>query len=692
MSNPATQQAGAAPAAIPTHSRSRVAETRGDEPLRGDAALALGDRAWLRAETLLGLLLPRNANPLAWTGALSAWSFFVAAASGVLLLFWYDASVNLAYDSIAAMEAQPWGGGFLRTLHRYSSDACVLFAVLHGLKVLLARRLTGARALAWVSGLLLLGLIWLDGWLGYWLTWDQRAQAVAAASARVLDALPLFPEPLQRSLLTNADVNTLIFFVIFFVHVLLPVPLCILLWIHLVRVRKPRLLPPRGLAIGVTVAMAVLSVLLPAQLAGRADMAVYPEGFDIDWFYLVALPLAERLPGWAFWAVAAGSLVVLSSLPWVLARKRRPPATVDTRRCGGCTQCVQDCPYDAATMVVADGREHKVSLIDPNRCVSCGVCVGSCDPGAIDFETLDRREVRQRIDRWQREQPALNVAFLCADSAGRAFAFNEQSGEAPELPGWRVVGVPCASWLHFGMVEQVTRKGGRVLLSGCGGVEPRCRLGSEITALREAGEREPHLRNARIPAASFAFVEFNSVQAKGLKAAAAKLADGAAPAAPALPLWRVAAGAVLALLVFGGATWLLSDFAYLEPARPGSALVVSFKQAGAQTEEGEAVQSTLPHMQGMKKRVELLPVRLRVSVDGQVVHEASYEARGVRKNSASIAIEELAVAPGLHRVRIEIGSTADAAQYNFAAEETLEFGAGRRRVVQFEESTGFRWE
>ena len=113
-------------------------------------------------------------------------------------------------------------GQLVRSLHRTSSDACMLFTLLHLLRMLLGRRVTGARWLAWVTGVALLGVLWFVGWIGYWLVWDQRAQQVAVGTARLVDALPIFADPFGRSLISDATVQPLLFFVILFVHMLLP--------------------------------------------------------------------------------------------------------------------------------------------------------------------------------------------------------------------------------------------------------------------------------------------------------------------------------------------------------------------------------------------------------------------------------------------------------------------------------------
>lgn len=665
---------------------------RPDRPLRGEAPLAATDRGLLRLEGWLGRGLPARANPLAWTGAISALSFLVAVVSGVLLLFWYSSSVHQAWDSVAAMNESRFGAGFVRALHRYSSDACVLFGVIHALKVLAARRFTGPRSLAWVTGLFLLALLWLLGWTGYWLVWDTRAQAVATASAHVLDALPIFPEPVARSYVRNEDINSLLFFAVFFAHVLLPVPMCFLLWVHLVRLRKPKFLPPRWLAAACVVALCGLSLLLPASLAARADMAAYPDGFSIDWFFLFPLHLMERVPPYAFWVLALGLLLGLSALPWLVARPRLAPARTEEKRCNGCTQCFQDCPYEAISMVPAEGKANLVSLVDPARCVSCGVCVGSCDPAAIDYEELQRRDVRDRLTRWMGEPGAgRDVVYLCADGAGRDVRHDESSGLSRDLPGWRVVAVPCAAWVHSSLAELVARHGGRSVVVGCGGTEPRCRLGSEVASQRALGLRDPKFDAGRIGNDRFRYLELNATGRRGLARALASAFEPAVAGFRRRPAALVIT-TVLALALFGGATAVGSESVYVPPPRPAAGLVVAFKHAGKPLEEEGAVDSELAHLKGMKKRASLSPVRLRVLVDGQIVHDGRYDPRGIHNNSASVGLAELGVTAGRHRVEVRIGESPDPSEWTWQAARELDFAPGRRHVVQFDADAGFRWD
>lgn len=673
----------------------RVEDARPDRPLIGDPVLGAGDRALNKAERAIEKGLPRQYNPLAYTGALAGYSFIIATVSGILLLFWYSPSVHTAYSSVQAMDAQWWGAGFVRSLHRYSSDACVLFAIIHAVKVFVARKFTGARWIAWVSGLALLGLIWLDGWLGYWLTWDQRAQAVAVGTAEVLDALPIFPEPISRSFLTNDSINSLIFFAVFFAHVLLPIPIAVVIWIHLVRLKKPRFLPRRGLMIATGIVMIALSLLFPAGLAEPADMSKYPEGFSIDWFYLAPLYLMDRVGGVWFWVVALGALFALSSLPWLMApRRRKAPAKTNQDICNGCEQCYVDCPYEAISMVAMEGRNHLVSLVDPSRCVSCGVCVGSCDPGAMTYPELNRTEVRNRVMNWLKDEEGPHaIAFLCADGAGRKVRFDRESGLSDDLPGYRVVGIPCAAWLHSSFAEIIARRGGRTLLIACDSSEPRCRLGAEITAERVAETREPEFDASRIPAGTFQFAQIETGGLAELKATAAAFLDRKTHQPRKRPgAWKTLTSATVTVLILAALTVVFSNFVYVAPARPPSMLVVSFKHAGQAKAQGGDVESELGHLKGMKERTELSPVRLKVLVNGELVHEETYEPRGIRNDSASVGTVRIPVRPGRHSVEIMLGETDDPDEWTHRTVSTVEFTKSHRRVVRFDTQHGYEWD
>ncbi|HRE88845.1 MAG TPA: cytochrome b N-terminal domain-containing protein, partial [Myxococcota bacterium] len=392
----------------------QVGASDSQPPLIGERLLVPLERLAARLVGVSARSLRDEDNPLTHLGALSNFMLLVACVTGALLLFWYTPSHTGAYASVEAMTESPLAAGLLRTLHRYSSDAALLLAMLHGLQMFVQRRLAGPRKLAWVTGILAVFFLWLVGWLGYWLVWDERAQAVAVGTAKMLDVLPIFTDPISRSFLTDESVSSLLFFVVFFVHMLLPLLMVVSLWLHLARLARPRWMPSRRLS------LLLASFIVPASSAGPAAMAVTPSPATIDAWYLLPLYLTERLSGGMLWVVFLGVGFAIAAAPWWLVRKRAanpiqpavapaenhgqpdgfeapscdpappttaprevdfamferdlkraPVAVVDPAKCNACETCFRDCPYDAISMVPrSDGRRFpSVALVDPDRCV-----------------------------------------------------------------------------------------------------------------------------------------------------------------------------------------------------------------------------------------------------------------------------------------------------------------------------------
>lgn len=627
-----------------------------ERPLRGLDALLQ------RIESGVAAVLPESLNPLAQTGAIANTTLIVAVVSGVVLLAWYSSSVHSAHASMDTMGAV---GQFVRALHRYSSDACMCFVLLHAIQIFAQRRFGGARWLAWVTGAMLVATLWLVGWLGYWLTWDERARQVALGTARVLDPLPLFADPLSRSFLTDDTVGSLLFFIVFFFHMLIPLAMGIALWLHITRLSRPHYLTSKRMTPWVLGTLAALS-LFGADLASPARMAVTPRGFRLDAWYLAPMWLTDRLGAGALWALLLVGAVVAYSIPWALSRGRAEPARVIEEKCNACERCVADCPYDAIRMMPRKDESEcgLVATIDPSKCLGCGICAGSCDSAGIGLPWFDVVEKRHALDRDLGEEKK-PVAFVCAESA------------RPNLPGWRVVVVPCAGWVHALTVQRVLRHGAeQALVVGCGPGACTYREGSKWAHERMEGRRAPMLEQPSTSNASV--VERFRHQTRATTRRTSLLAG-------------IAIAAVACLFVWAG-----SRVRYALPASDEPQLIASFKHPGLAAETcrdltEEEKRKTPPHMRPPKicerKRV---AVRMRVSIDDVVVIERAYAPSGIWSDGNSLALERLPVSAGPHRVRIELGDTPDA-MWSHTDEHVLSFEPRTAHVVRFDKVEGFTW-
>jgi coenzyme F420-reducing hydrogenase delta subunit/Pyruvate/2-oxoacid:ferredoxin oxidoreductase delta subunit len=645
-------------------------------------------------------------NPLLHTGAIAVTMLFIATATGILLLIWYKPSVHLAYDSLEAIAQAPFGSGLVRSLHRYSSDAAVFFAAIHALRFFLERRFEGARWLAWVTGALMMGLLWFIGWTGYWLVWDLRAQFIALGSAKMIDILPLFDEPLSRSFVTDDSVNSLLFFVVFFIHMIVPLAMAVAMWLHITRLARARYLTSKAMTFWVTALLLFICIAYPATNEARAQMTAIASSVTMDWWFLFPMPLIDRLGAGALWSLLIAGSAATFTIPWWLKGRRKPPASVIASRCNDCRKCYADCPYEAIAMIPrTDGSDRhlaQASVID-SKCVACGICAGSCDTMGIGLDWFSSIEQRRLIGSWLKHAEdageAIYVAFVCAESAGAKLEIDRQTGLCAELPGYRVLRVPCVGWVQPLMIERAIRHGaGGVLVVSCPPEACAYREGAEWERLRIEGARLPALRSDRIDTDQVRLVALDRTRKAELIRAAAHFRAGEAPVrAPRRPRALQAAIAALLLIASAGLLGLVSDFTYVAPRIDGSQFVVSLRHPGVATEHcrdltPEEIASTPVHMR-TKQVCERTrpPVRLRVSIDGKLELATSVEAAGIWKDGNSVSVERIPVAAGTHRVSVAIGETSDPDEWRFRDEKTLSFTREARRVVIFDRVTGFSW-
>jgi ferredoxin len=487
-------------------------------------AAALRPIAWLDAA--FARLFGWEANPLHQTGAIVALAFLIMLVSGVYLLLLYR--VAAPYESMQAIQAQAFAGRWLRALHRYAADVAVAAAALHAFRMWAQGRSWGPRALAWLSGLVLLFLLFLSGWTGLVMVWDEPALVLAREGARLLDALPIFAEPLQRTFAGERPMPSAFFFLNLFAHVAVPVGMGGLLLVHVARVARPQLLPPRKLALGITLALFALSLAVPAPLPPRAHPLAIPREVPLDVYYAFWLPLSRRLSPAAAWAVLGALALVAAGAPWWTRPRRalRPaPSHVDPERCTGCEQCALDCPWGVIEMrergadAVASGKSSHYAHVDPEACVSCGVCAGSCAPMAIGPPGRAGRDQLAAVRAYAAQHPPAAdevVVVACNNSAGAARLTPSQ------------IGVECAGNMHSSVVELLLRSGaGGVLVAACSPRDCRTREGSKWLAERLFHDREAELQ-ARVDKTRVRIVTAGAGERAVFDAALAELRAAAA--------------------------------------------------------------------------------------------------------------------------------------------------------------------
>jgi coenzyme F420-reducing hydrogenase delta subunit/ferredoxin len=489
-----------------------------------------------------------RANPLRHLGALGFYLFWIILASGIYLYFAFDATATGAHRSIDELTRTPVGA-LARGLHRYASDAFVLVIALHLLRELLLGRFTGARWFPWVTGVVLIGLVYASGIGGYWLVWDSVAQFSLTATAEWLDRLPLFGLTLVRNFLDGGQMSDRFYSLVLFLHIGVPLTLLAVMWLHIQRVVRADVTPARTLALGTLVTLAALSFALPAVSQAPADLAAAPTALPLDWWLLLVHPLMYRTSPDALWLSAAGCAALALTAPWLVRAPRPAVARVSLENCNGCGRCFADCPFGA--VVVGPRTDAKrapgQARVIPELCVACGICAGAC-PSSTPFRSI--AELVTGIDLPQRPLAALRHELeraLASLSGGpRIVAFGcDHAADVHRLAraDTATVSLLCAGQLPPSFVEYALRGGADgVLVAACERGGCRFRLGDAWTAERIAGRREPHVR-ASVPAERVHTAWTTSAAALAREAETFRAALRALPArAAGLPPRRLRAG------------------------------------------------------------------------------------------------------------------------------------------------------
>ena len=408
-------------------------------------------------------------NPMYQTGTIAVLMLVILLITGVYLLLFYR--IGSPWESVATMTGQVWGGRWIRTLHRYASDAAIVAIAVHALRMFAQGRSWGPRTLAWVSGVVLTGVFFLCGWTGYIMIWDTQGQALAIEGARLLDQLPIFAEPIGRTFATADTLPGAFFFMNLFLHIVLPIGVGVILWLHVSRIARPALMPPRALTWTATGLLVAFSVFWPIGMTEQASATRLPGTMPLDLFYSFWIPVSRALPVWAGWVIVGLTSVTLLAVPaWTRpADERRPPASsVNERHCTECYQCSIDCPYEAIAMVPReDGRFDFVARVDPKLCVSCGICAGSCKPMGVGPPGRTGRDQLAEARAFLRDQrPGAEsvIVLACSQSADWLLARHAVDSDAQLF----TYPVSCAGSLHSSTVELMVRAGvGGVLIATC---------------------------------------------------------------------------------------------------------------------------------------------------------------------------------------------------------------------------------
>lgn len=237
--------------------------------------------------------------------------------TGILLVFYYIPSPDMAYESIRYITEEARLGFYIRGLHRWTANLVVIAVFLHMVRVFFTRGYRKPRELNWIVGVLILLTTFTLSFTGYSLVYNQLSYWAATVGTNMIKEVPLIGLPVLEFIRGGSEVtaNTLTRF--FNLHVIfMPVILLILLVIHLVFMRLHGVSKIEGredeektypffpehfyqtviIGLFLLVVLSALSVILPPGLGEPADPHVTPNHIKPEWYFYGIYSILKFLP------------------------------------------------------------------------------------------------------------------------------------------------------------------------------------------------------------------------------------------------------------------------------------------------------------------------------------------------------------------------------------------------------------
>lgn len=611
-------------------------------------------------------------NPLYHTGTITIFLLVVILLTGIYLTMFYPFGFTFSYNAVANIEENIIGR-IIRAMHRYASDAAVIFALLHGWRTFFQDRFRGPRWLAWVTGVGMAVFIWLIGITGYWLIWDERAALLNQSLFQFLGDFQFGQTFIVDYLVGDAAGSGWVFMLIVIVlHLGLSALVGYFLWLHLKRMSRAKWMPPRyWMAISILVLL-VAAALFPVGMLPPLNNAQLPAQTPIDLFYLFYLPTLLRGPEALFWSVLLFIVGISMALPWLMSRpKALQPVKVDLAHCDGCTLCERDCPYNAIKMIPrTDGARPKFQAeIDPNLCVSCGICIGSCPDNALTFGDFPLDPLWKTTLGHVAEKKKIKVVFTCERHAlhGVASHFND--------PNIHIVPLTCVAMANPNLAAQAIEAGAsEVQFIGCPPEDCANREGNVWLNDRMNGERLPKLKPNFIPLVHTAWAaptDFGRAIQTRVKdeANAFTFKPNAKHIQFIVPLLGIMA------VVTAFQIWL-SDRPFNFYGEDAATLAIQMTH-----HSGYAIQDVPPPATIEPDLAQ--PIRLTMAVNDELVFDETYVATDNHINQGARIFEQIFLPVGSHHVTVKMYDRADRSIEQTLFDQTITLEPRQALTISF---------
>ena len=202
---------------------------------------------WLEARDAFRPALWRREVPAAtaWQqyfyrcfGGLAFLMFCLQVITGLLLLVFYQPTIDSAWMSLVNLDNQVAGGWVLRRLHAVGGNMLVFFALMHLVRVLWTSAYKAPRELHWLSGILLLFCALVTAASGQVIAWNQTGVELARLLTGVWRGVPWLGDGLVEWARGGAEVGQATLGRFFALHLATPMLMMLFLRVHWAMIRR----------------------------------------------------------------------------------------------------------------------------------------------------------------------------------------------------------------------------------------------------------------------------------------------------------------------------------------------------------------------------------------------------------------------------------------------------------------------
>lgn len=649
----------------------------------------------VKLDHIFNRLYSSEFNPLYRSGTVAIALLTVVIVSGTYLTFFYR--LGEPYESILALQQNLWFGRWIRSLHRYASDALIFSVIAHVVRMYLQGKSWGPRTLAWITGVVLWLLMLVSGWTGFIMVWDTQGQAVAVGLANVLDSMGIMADPVGRSFSGVEHPPSSFFFLNLFIHIVVPLTMIFGLWLHTSKMARATWLPHNRLFYGLVGVFVGFSILWPAPLMEKADLLKTLNEYPLNWLYNLGIPLTLTQPLTAIWVTIIATCFFIA-VPWITRPRKedqKPPSENDQKNCRSCSQCVKDCPYEAIHMVPRTAAlgapgTGDVAEVKPWLCVSCGLCSASCAPFTIGVPGRkggdQLRDARQFVSAIQSKGQNPKEQILIVGCGFQGEVLKNITKFVSENSGFQVFSTNCTGTIHAAVYGYLALNSRAIAIVNCPPRNCTNKDAAQLLSARLSGELEPTFPRD-IQREKTHLLPTGDGEESDLFARLLAIRDDK-PAPPKSSRSQAIVAVAVSFAILFILSWA-THFNYGEKGTQGL-LRLSFRLTGqnekiCRARTSEELDKLLPHMR-TNEVCETKPVsyHLTVSSDGVDLFTGQVVAGGLRHDRPIYVDRDFSLPPGERNIKIEFRPAAESAPQAarvLAMEKTIRFSPGRIVLV-----------